>query len=100
MQEADVDDQHDRGRGEEVAHELIFAEPLGEGAGAALAVGHRQVHHFLEQLLAIFGVEPAADLVDQLRPGDPQDEIEAQCELTPIASTHRVGMALLGMTRS
>ena len=76
-------------------------DALGEGAGAALALGHRQVHHFLEQFLRKFGVELAADLVDQLRPREAQDEVEHQREPDArSASTHKVGTALLGMTRS
>ena len=46
--EGDVDDQDDAGRSEEVAHMLIFADPLGEGASAALTLGHRQIHHLFK----------------------------------------------------
>ena len=56
----------------------IFGDAPGERAGAALALGHRQVHHLFEQLLRQLGVELAADLVDQPRARDPQDEVERQ----------------------
>ena len=41
-------------------------------------LGHRQVHHLLEQFLRELGVELAADLVDQPRPRDAQGEVERQ----------------------
>ena len=64
--EADVDQKHDGGRSEEVPYAFIFADPLGKGAGAALALGHWQVHHLFKQLLRIFIVELAADFIDKL----------------------------------
>ena len=47
-QEADVDHQHHRCRRKEVANILIFGHAPRERAGAALALGHGQVHHLLE----------------------------------------------------
>jgi hypothetical protein len=77
-QENEIDREHDRGRGEEVAHGLIFGDSARHRAGAALALGHRQVHHLLEQLLRQLRVELAPDFVDEARASDPQHEVEQQ----------------------
>ena len=78
--EGEIDREHDRGRREEVADHFIVGHAPGERAGAALPVGHRQVHHLLEQLLRKPCVELARDLVDQPRARDPKREIEDERE--------------------
>ena len=64
-QESDIDQQHDGGRGKEIAHQRIFGNTLGHCPGASLARRHRQVHDLFEQLLAELGVELEPDFIDQ-----------------------------------
>ncbi len=61
-----ISDRRSKRRSRTPSYSLI----RGEGTGSCLALGHRQVHHLLEQFLRIFGVESPADLVDQLRARD------------------------------
>ena len=100
-QEADVDRQHDRGRGEEVAHHLIFGDALGEARrccpGARPSAGS-----------SLSRTASATSLASSLRPISStscdramrRTKSKTSARHTPSASTHRVGIALLGMTRS
>ena len=79
-QERHVDDQHDRGRGKEIAHGGVFAHPGGQCAGVPLTRREGQPHYAAEQLLRELDIETATDFIDHIGPRSAQREFHRKCQ--------------------
>ncbi len=81
--EGRVDEDADRVRGEELAHELILGHPICVFARRTGPRRQRRVQHFLEQQIGNPQIRLAPGIVDERRAGRLQEQVEQNDRADP-----------------